>query len=1149
MLDDIARFGVLGLGAGAVYALTALGIVLIYRGSGVVNFAQGAVGMVGAFVFYDIREGGSSAAVAWGISVALAAALGVALHLLVMRPLRHAPALARLIATLGVLSILLAFGASRYGDAPQLVTKLLPVDAVTLWGEVSVGRDRLLLLGIAVVLTVVLAVVYRVTRFGLATTAVAESRQATAAQGISPDVIAAVNWAVGSVLGVVAAVLVVNISGLTVTGLALLVIPALAAALVGGLRSFPLTLAGGLLIGVLQAEVEWLKLYLTDRWGEVVTLDGWAASVPFLIIIAVLVIRGRALPLRSERAEEPPEVGDGIIRTVPLLVAAGLIGSALVVTSDSLVGALTTSAGIGIVVLSLVVVTGYTGQLSLAQFALAGMGGWVCAVLVADHGWAYGPAAVAGIAVAVPVGVLVGLPSLRTRGVNLAIATLGLALLIESQVLANPARTGGLEGLDLGVPEFFGLVFDPVLQPRRFALLALGSFTVLALAVANLRRGRTGRMLIAVRSNERAAAALGVNLVAAKVYAFALASAIAAVGGVLIVLRQPVAVFFPTFSVFESIFVVVYAVIGGIGFVLGAAIAGLAAPGGALITLVNDQTGILDTGEAVQIALGLGLLATLIVHPNGIASFRIPSRLRSMRRRRPAPRLGPAERGAVTPRTLVVRDLGVRFGGVRALDDASITVGPGEVVGLIGPNGAGKTTLIDAVTGFVSSTGTVELDGQSIDRWNPSRRARAGLSRSFQSLELFESLTVRENLQTASDRPSPAAWFRDLVHPGRAVLGGRAVAAVLECELEPHLDQRPRDLPYGIRRLVGMARAVAGGPSVLLLDEPAAGLDEPETRELGHLIRRLADDWGLAVLLVEHDVSLVLEVCDRVTVLDQGRVLAEGPPGEIRHDEAVVTAYLGSKGEEEPPMVTRERRARVDTPRTSPTSVEVLLRAEEMDAGYGDLAAVRGLDLELRAGEIVALLGPNGAGKTTTLLTVAGELPPLAGRLEVLGSTRRRPLHRQVRGGLGFVPAERSVIAGLSTRANLRLGSGTVDAAVELFPELDLLLDRRAGLLSGGEQQMLTLARALAAHPRLLLVDELSLGLAPLVVERLLAAVRRAADEGAGVLLVEQHTADALAVADRGVVLRRGRVALSGSAEELRNQVDELESAYLTGIA
>jgi branched-chain amino acid transport system ATP-binding protein len=224
-----------------------------------------------------------------------------------------------------------------------------------------------------------------------------------------------------------------------------------------------------------------------------------------------------------------------------------------------------------------------------------------------------------------------------------------------------------------------------------------------------------------------------------------------------------------------------------------------------------------------------------------------------------------------------------------------------------------------------------------------------------------------------------------------------------------------------------------------------------------------------------------------------------------------------------------------------------LLEADSLCAGYGGLAAVHELDLRLEPGEIVALLGSNGAGKTTTILTLAGEIAPLAGELRWCGSPTRAPLARRARQGLGVVLEERSVFMRLTVAENLNIGHGRSEDALELFPELRPHLRRRAGLLSGGQQQMLAVARALAAKPRALLIDELSLGLAPVLVDRLLEALRGAAATGIGVLLVEQHIAQALAVADRAYVLRRGRVALEGTAHELEGRVEEIERMYLSG--
>jgi sulfate-transporting ATPase len=971
---------------------------------------------------------------------------------------------------------------------------------------------------------------------------VAESRRAASAQGISPDVVATINWVLGSCLAVVAAVLIVNITGLQVIELTLLVVPALAAALVGGFRSFPLTLAGGLLIGVLESEVAYLQVNV----GFSALLQGAADSVPFLVIIAVLVARGRALPLRSEAIEKPPELGTGVVRPG---WAAVLTVSALVVAAVAPTGwvdALTTTAAIGIILLSLVVVTGYTGQLSLAQFALAGMGAWIAAYLVADQGVPFELALIAGVAGVVPIGVVVGLVALRMRGVNLAVATLGLALLIEQEVLDNGSLTGGILGMQVGAPTFMGINLDTFVYPGRYAAFAVVLFALALLAVANLRRSRTGRRLVAVRTNERAAAALGVSVFGAKLYAFGLGAALAALGGILIAFQTPNVTFDPTFDVLGSISAVVYAVIGGVGAALGAVFGASLAPGSIGAQLVSDFGS--NVENLFLLFGGLVLLAVLLQAPDGLVMFyrnlalRLTSRFRPQRRLvgSPVPELALDEgaRAGPAPATLAVRGLTVRFGGVTALNDLSLTIAPGQVVGLIGPNGAGKTTLIDALTGYVApSAGSVLLNGRSIDRWSPRRRALAGIGRSFQSLELFESLTVAENLQTACD---PGDWRRyvsDLVYPRRARLEPAAVASVREFALENELSSRPDELSYGRRRLVAIARAVATGPSVLLLDEPAAGLDNDERSELARLVRRLAHEWGLAVLVVEHDVSLVLETCDRIAVIDFGDKIAEGSPDEIAQDTAVVSSYLGA----ETPAAPRRR--------AGASRTQVVLEVEGLSAGYAEMAAVRDLDLTVRSGEVVALLGPNGAGKSTTLLTLAGELPPLAGRVAYLGRPQREPLHRRVREGMAFVPEERSVFDSLTVAANLRLGPGPTEAALDLFPELVPLLGRRAGLCSGGEQKMLSLARALASRPRLLLVDEPSLGLAPMVVRRLVDAIRMAADrDGVAVLLVEQHARQALAVADRAYVLHRGRAVMESSSADLLDDPAALERAYLGGV-
>jgi len=1163
MLTDVIRFAVLGLGAGAIYGLSALGIVLIYRGSGILNFSQGAVGMMGAYIFYLQHEAGTPAPVAALFAIGAGLAIGAFVHQVVMRPLRDAPPVSRLIATLGVFALLFGLGQYLFGvGRARIVASILPGGSTTVLPGIRIGTDRLTILAVGVVLTAVLTVVYRATRFGLATSAVAENRRASSALGISSDTVATVNWMLGCALSVVAAVLIVSVGTLQVENLCLLIVPALAAALLGGFRSFPLTMAGGLLIGMIESEVAWI--------GTLMHADGWGQTVPFVIIILVLVVSGRSLPLRGEAIQRPPQLGRGTVRPAVLL-GVGVVGILLLafVFPPSLLSATEITLGLGLIVLSIVVVTGYTGQLSLAQMALAGVGAWIAAWMVVAYELPFWLALLIGVAGAIPIGAIVGLPALRTRGMNLAVVTLGLAVVLESQIFASTERTGGFTGMNVGSPWIFGIDMDTYYFPTRYAIFCLVVFMLVAIMVANLRRGRAGRRLVAVRSNERAAASIGISVARAKLFAFGISAGMAAAGGVLLAFRQPNVTFVPSFTAFQSIFAVVFSVIGGIGYLIGAVLGALYAPGG----LLSGVIGVLFPGTAFaefmarnevgQMVLGLTLLMVLPQLPNGLASQRLPAKLipRRLRgrssskvRRRDIAELQTTSTFTVPPRRVEISGLTVRFGGVTALENVALTLEPGKVHGLIGPNGAGKTTLIDALTGFVGSPGaSILLDGQDIGRWPAQRRAAAGISRSFQSLELFETMTVRENLLAACDRRDWPAFLTNLVHPGKERYSPAAIAAIREFHLEDDLERRPDELPYGRRRLLAIARAVATGASVLLLDEPAAGLDDTETAELGHLIRRLASELGMAVLLVEHNVSVVLDVSDQVSVLQFGKVIASGTPAEIRSDPAVITAYLGSRettpaAEPTTGRVEVVERARPATPATTPDA-EPLIEARGLSAGYGDLAAVRDVDLVVRPGEVVALLGPNGAGKTTTLLTLAGELKPLSGTVLWQGRPASARLHRRAREGMAFVPEERSVFMQLSAAENLRLGRGPRATALEMFPELAPLLDRRAGLLSGGEQQILTLARALAAQPKLLLADELSLGLAPLVVDRLLRAIREAADEGLGVLLVEQQVGRALEVADRVYVLRRGRVVAEGLSSDMAKDWSQLERSYLSDVA
>jgi branched-chain amino acid transport system permease protein len=637
---DLILWIALGLGAGALNASIALGVVLIYRGSGVINVAVGAIAMVGAYLFWSLNSGYSflphlSSAPAFVVTLALMAGLGVVIELAIFRPLRNTAPVAKLAASLGLLLVLQAGAIVMFGNTTKSAHSILPPDTVTIFGRV-VPVDRFWLAGIVVVVAAILAALYRWTPFGLSTRAASENEVSAMLVGLSPSTLATINTVLACVVAGGLGILVAPLITLDAQTLAFAVVPALGAALLAGFTSFFIACFAGLAMGAVQSLIIYWQIspwgtpggwFPTDKGGA--PLRGVYELFVFLVIVLALFLRGANLPGRGEVVEKRLPIvprPERLLRPGVIAAVVG-VGCLIVFPYDFRQALINSLLGI-IIALSLVVIIGFVGQISVVQLALAGVAGFTMSHLTTDVGgiWAKFPISLLiGAATATIVGLLIAVSALRVRGVSLAVVTLAAAVALEQFGFLNSRWGGGPRGSPVEQPVVGGLDLSPNASFRGldgdipspvFGFLVLAGVILLGLLVANVRRSSLGQRMLAVRSNERAAAAAGIHVRNTKLAGFAIAAFVAGMAGALYAYNFG-SVSSTRFGAVAALGLIAFAYFGGITMVSGAVIAGVGATEGLFPHAFDSWFGL--NGTWALLVGGFALIITLILNPEGIA--------------------------------------------------------------------------------------------------------------------------------------------------------------------------------------------------------------------------------------------------------------------------------------------------------------------------------------------------------------------------------------------------------------------------------------------------------------------------------------------------------------------------------------------------
>jgi branched-chain amino acid transport system ATP-binding protein len=789
------------------------------------------------------------------------------------------------------------------------------------------------------------------------------------------------------------------------------------------------------------------------------------------------------------------------------------------------------------------ILAGLSGQVSLGVGAFVGAGAYALGLVMVHAGAGLLPALVVAAGAGGLLGLILTVPLLRLRGDYFAVGTLAAALALQAWLL-NWDFAGGSTGISLpvdGIPSLAGLYYLG---------LAVG---VLGVGAAVLVRGsRFGLRLLSIREHEEAAATLGVNTWRMRAAALVLSSALMGLAGGTFALMQ--LSFEPTGMVGMNwtIWALMMVVIGGFGTITGP-IAGAVFVYYVVATeLAGYPTlGLFTEGALLIIIVRFaprGLVPLLVDAVKAGAAARRRARSGQLEPAQPEPAqpvpagagagTGPAARPpGRTVRPLIVARLVKHFGSVVATDQVSFRVEPGEAVGLIGPNGSGKSTLLKLIAGIVTpDSGSVALGDTVLSGRQPHAISRLGIAVAMQVPRPFADLTVRENVRLAAGH-----------HTGHRAGEQQTTGEVLElCGLRRRAHLKAGSLGLLDLKRLEFARALATDPAVILLDEVAAGLVGAELAEVIGLIKRV-HATGRTVIVVEHVQQVISEVVGRVLVLSAGQLIAAGTPAEIAANAEVADVYYGARA-------TAARPRTAAAPAGTAPAQPALLEVDTVSAGYGALLALRDVSLAIRPTDIVSVLGANGAGKSTLAAAVSGQVRARRGAIRFDGHiVTRTPAYERARQGICLCPEGRGIFTGLTVTENLLLGvplrrrrgdiAAALDRVYQILPVLSSRAGQRGGSLSGGEQQMLAIGRALLMSPKLLICDELSLGLAPKIAEELYEVLVRVNESGVAILLIEQNVHRALDICTMAYVLNRGQVTFAGPPGELRDE-SVLAAAY-----